>query len=80
MKSNMRQLLHHLETGNYSTEDVCTIIDVLKLTGRAKVDFYKASTPEQEALARWSLEDARKEWHKVARTYDLPFHEPQMLY
>ncbi len=80
MNKRMKELLNHLGRGNYSTEDVVTIMDGLKDYGKARVEFNQAGTPESEALARWHLEDARNQWTYIMRTYDLPMAPASAYY
>lgn len=76
----MKELLKHFQNNEYTTEDVITIMEELKLYGKARVEFKKSETPESEALARWQLEDARREWRKTVKTYKLPRIEVDYLY
>lgn len=80
MRPKMKELLKHFQNNEYTTEDVITIMEELKLYGKARVEFKKSETPESEALARWQLEDARREWRKTVKTYKLPRIEVDYLY
>lgn len=80
MRQRMKDLLEYCILNNYSTEDVITIMDGLKRFGKARVSFKQSTTPESVALARWALDDARKEWHHTCRDYNLPMSEPDWLY
>lgn len=75
MNKYMKQLMKHLSDGNYTTEDSCVIFKAIMDFGKARVEFNKSSTPESEALARWSMSDARSAWHKVVREFGLPVVE-----
>lgn len=80
MRPKMKELLQHLQSNEYTTEDVITIMEVLKEYGIARVQLNQSTTPESEALARWNLNDARSDWRKVSRTYNLPMIEVDYLY
>lgn len=80
MRPKMKELLEHLKTNNYCTEDVITIIGSMRAYGRARIEFNNSTTPESVALARWSLDDAREEWRKTVRTYKLPIVEVDYLF
>lgn len=75
MKASFKGLLEHMIAKNFCAEDVVVVVGHMKSYVRARVDFNKAQTPESTALARWSLEDARREWHKCVREYNLPIGE-----
>ncbi len=75
MRPELKKLLNHLASADYSAEDVITIIEGLKPHMRARYDFMRSETPEAEALARWALDDTRKAWHETCRTYHLHLTE-----
>lgn len=79
MRLGMKKLLHHLQSGNYSSEDVCCVLETITKYSRAVTDFQKSTTPESEALARWRLDDIRKEWINIRRIYDLPMIELELI-
>lgn len=80
MNHNMSQLLKHMSTAELSTEDVCTILSKLMDYGRSQVDFVKATTPEQTALARWRKQETRAEWERISKLYDLPYIDAPLLF
>lgn len=80
MRQNMKELLSHLQHNNYSSEDVVDIISSLKEYFEAVADFQKSKTPESEALARWRMVEAKEQWSKTVRYYDLPKRDANMLY
>lgn len=67
----MRELMQDLLDGDYTTEDVCTIIETLRYVGSNYVQLNKSNTPEATALARWGVEIAEKEWRETCSTYGL---------
>lgn len=72
--------MKHLSDDNYTTEDICVIFKTIIDYGKSRVEFIKSSTPESEAIAMWSLNDARSAWHKVVQEYGLPKLEVDCLF
>lgn len=79
MTHDLKNLLTHLSKSELTTADVLKIFHVLTEVKRGRERFHKATTPETEALARWNLDDARKDWERISKLYNLPkFYESSL--
>lgn len=75
MNASFKELLKNMIDRNFCSEAIVVVVGHMESYVRARVDFNNAQTPESEALARWSLEDAREEWRQCVREYRLPIGE-----